>query len=270
MFNYKVRDYLHLGVTPGDVGLEIEMEVTKKVDPLSKYPGWYIEGDGSLRGIGYEFILKKPLSAKNVNLRIKQLKKNLDDQGVKIIPSIRAGVHIHLNMQDKTFADVYRFLCCYYPLETVLLNWCGQGRQGNLFCLSGRDAIFQHECLRDSALQEDIYILRTDSLRYSAMNLQSLFSFGSLEFRALGTDPDLEKISPLIDILTKLKEYACNSVSPWQNLVNISGMGPKSWMESVLGEEITKSLSYPSMEEDIIADTREVQMLCSVLKRGGV
>lgn len=270
MFDSKVRDFLGLSKTEGEVGVEIEMEFTKQI-PNLPYEGWTIEHDGSLRGISHEFVMSNPQDPNSAKDMCKDLyKKFKSKNGLKIKDSIRAGVHVHVNMQEQTIADVFRMMCVYYPLETALTNWCGEGRQGNLFCLRGKDAEYALNKLKWAVQEENLYDLRTDSLRYSAMNIQSLFSYGSIEFRALRTDPKLEKIGPWIDMLIAIKTYAINNSSPWQNLINISGMGPRDWAESVLGKDLFELINYPNIEQDIMEDARKIQMICHTLKKKGI
>lgn len=271
MLNNKVVNYFDLSSTKGDVGIEIEME-TKAVAlfPDSVEKDWRIESDNSLKGYGYELVLKTPIAKHKVPDLIKELRQNLAVAGITINPSIRAGVHIHLNMQKRTLRQVYRLMACYFPLETVLTRFCGNGREGNLFCLRARDAEYMLTAIEKSLVDKDIYTLRTNKLRYSALNLQSLFNFGSVEFRGLATQPDLDNISPWVDIISALEKYSNSLDSVWDNAAAISGNGPREWMKSVFGEDLAQLLDYPELEEDIIEDMRRCQMLCYTMEQEGV
>lgn len=261
MFDQDIVPYLALKQTKGDFGIEIEMEMDRPLEEttdITKY--WRFEIDNSLRGYSQELVVKSPINLDKVGPYITKLKDSISDQKVCILPSIRAGVHIHLNMQGYTVGDVIKFMLCYYPLETVLTNRCGFGRQGNLFCLRAKDAEFILSSLERVIQKEDLYILRHDKYRYTALNPTSLFKYGSLEFRALATTPELDNIERFCDILYKLRDYAKSLENVWENMNSISYAGPKEWLVKILGEDNVKFLDYPGMEYDIVSDARDVQL----------
>jgi len=273
MFDRKIRSYLDLGKTAGDFGIEIEMEFRNHISletAKKTYDVWRWEHDGSLRGISSELVTKKPHPKKDIPKIINDLKKVFDSGGVEIKESIRAGVHVHLNMQEKTIGDVFRLMAVYLPLETVLTDWCGNGRQGNLFCMRSRDALGMTEAYLKAAESKDIYLLRTDDLRYCSMNLQSLFLYGSVEFRALATQPDLENIITWCGMIDKVQQYAMNNPSVWEITSEISGMGPRHWVQSVLGEEYMKLVDSPDLEDDVMEDLRNNQYFLSELSKKGL
>ena len=264
-FNNKVVDLLNLKDTKGDVGIEIEMELQKSnADPTKFQDSWRLEDDGSLKVNGVEFVLKKPVKFEDVPPLIDNLKYNLDASDMKIRPSIRAGIHIHVNMQQSTMKQVYSMICAYYPMESALTRFCGNGREGNLFCLRARDASGVVQTLETSLEQNDLMYLNTDNLRYAALNIRSLFNYGTLEFRALATTPELDLIVDWCRMLQKLKEYSHKLKNNWEPLHSISGDGPRKWMQDVFGPELFAKLDYPELEEDVIKDSRNIQYLVSL------
>lgn len=271
MFDRKVVNYLDLFPTEGDVGIEIEMETEL---PLFRgeyeFPLWRLEEDHSLKINGTEFVLDSPCKYEDVEEVIKTLKTRLDRLEVKITPSIRAGVHVHLNMQDNTIGDVFRLMSCYYPIESVLTRFCGEGREGNLFCLRSQDAEYALYCAEAAVEQEDIYKLRSQNLRYASMNLQSLFQYGSVEFRALATIPDLSNIPVWCEILHRLQRYSLETKCCWDSLSAISGEGPREWLKKVVGGDLITHLDYPDLERDMMNDVRNSQGLCHALKMKGL
>lgn len=269
-FDQKVKEYFATNNTSGDIGIEIEMETTSPLNFEPFVEHWNFENDGSLRGFGTEFVLKKPIPIKSVKTVMDKTRSSLKDHGVEIVDTVRAGIHIHINMQKYKLKDVLKFLTCYYAMETALTNYCGRGRQGNLFCLRARDAAYAISLLESAVQAEDFYMLQTNQLRYSAMNLQSLFSFGSLEFRALATTPNLEKVEEVVEILSRIRDYSTKIDDCWDNISMISGMGPYEWIRGIIGEEYVNKLNYPDMEKDITTDMRNIQFLCSELSLKGI
>lgn len=269
MFDKKVVDYFALSPKEGEVGIEIEMELSRLLTKKSSRPPvWRVESDGSLRGYGYEFVLDQPIPRDKVEKTISELKTYLKEiEKNKILPSIRAGVHIHLNVQSMTVGQVLNFMMCYYLLETALLRTCGENREGNLFCLRNQDANYSVFALENVINEQSFYNARHDSYRYSALNFQSLFTYGSLEFRSLATQPDLNNIQPWVEVLLQLKESSTNIKDPLNTLLDISGDGPAQWAKKILGEHFEK-LEYPEMEIDIMRNLREVQIAMHSLSEG--
>ena len=265
MFNKTVRNYLGLDKTSGQIGIEVEMETSDSIYRDAFGPVWRVENDGSLRGYGQEFVLQTPCNMDQVEDVLALVTSGLKKQRVSIQESIRAGVHIHLNMQENPVNDVFKLLGCYYLMETALTRFCGEGREGNLFCLRGRDATYAIDCATEAYKATDLYGLRTQSLRYSSLNVQSLFQYGSVEFRGLGTTKDLSNIKIWCMILMKLKEYATKVKNPWDNIMEISGVGGRQWMTNIFGEELMEHLDYPDLEWDIIQDTRNAQFFCHAI-----
>lgn len=274
MYDHKVLDFLGLNKTPGDFGVEVEMETSNYL-PSSCHDDlysidWRTESDGSLKGYGTELVMKKPLTKKSTFRSLEKMRSVLDKHEVKVLKSIRAGVHVHMNVQSFTLADFYKFMIVYYPLETVLLNKCGDNRQGNLFCLRARDADFVIQSLYTSLQTGNFHSLRTNELRYAAMNFQSLFTYGSLEFRAIGTVPSLDNIEVWIEVLERIRDYSLKVKDSWENIVKISGYGPKAYLDEVLGKDLASLFYYDGMENDIIRDVRNVQQLANMASSKGM
>lgn len=260
----KIRDFCGLSKVTGDFGIEVEMECLKPVDwelmIEAERHGWRAEEDGSLKVNGVEFVMEEPKDYDATALSVMDLKDFLKRNKIRYFSSIRSGVHIHMNVQELTLRQFWMFLSIYYPLETVLLKSCGPNRENNLFCLRMRDAEGLCGFLESAASSSDLYYIRTDLLRYSALNLQSLFKYGSVEFRALSTPEDLEHILYWVRVLGAIKEYALTQHTPTASLLQVSGYGGKEFLNKVLGEELASPLYYEGMEKDIMKDSRLCQM----------
>ena len=84
------------------IGIEIEMEGRHLNLPPSSIPLWEKENDGSLRGESIEYKLKQPLPLSKIDHAFKQLTKSAKDNEAKFNPSLRCGIHVHINCQDLT------------------------------------------------------------------------------------------------------------------------------------------------------------------------
>lgn len=275
MFDKKVGGFFQFAsLSKGEVGIEVEVEAKKYVDGelLHKNPkfGWRYENDGSLKVNGVEFVLNKPVARENVGKALKNLRKVMDKAGVEINPSIRAGVHIHINFQEETLGTIFKFLMLFYSIETALIRYCGEGREGNLFCLRTRDANNNLNAIEKAVMSEEMTYMRSNNYRYAAMNFQSLFSYGSLESRSLATTPELDNIEDWVAILLRIKDYAKGMGTCWDAISSVSGDGPREYLRSIVGDKYCELLDYPEIEQDIMEDVRNIQYTCHILSEKGV
>jgi hypothetical protein len=92
------------------------------------------------------------------------------------------------------------------------------------------------------------------------MNLVSLSKFGSLEFRALRTPTNREKIIEWTDMLFTLKENALKHFSsPLELLSSMSANGATEVVTKLLGEHAKKQVSKPHFEESLYESIRQIQ-----------
>lgn len=238
----KVGDHFRFrNAVNGEVGIEIEMEARNAFPPVentSYY--WNKEHDGSLRGeYNIEYVLKKPLKIKFAIKALDKLSAELEEYDTEVEDSVRAGTHIHINVRDLTFLELWVMVTCWYVLEELLTHtMCGEGRKGNHFCLGVQDA--------DAVLYKVTNILKGNhafdklkggDLRYSALNFSSLFKYGSLEFRALRTPQNFDEIKVWMCILLAIKENSKLFRNPRQVVENFSYGGERNFLRQILGNE---------------------------------
>lgn len=219
--------------TSGDLGVEIEVE-GEGLPELNEY--WRTERDGSLRGESAEYVLRKPLTSEGVAKALCYLDKKYIDAGTVVHDSVRAGVHVHVNVQDITVVELFSFITAYVVLEDLLVNYCGEYREGNLFCLRVRDADYLMYCLEKAAKDKAYGNLHTDLLRYASMNVKSLRQYGSLEFRAMRGTRDLGVINTWANLLLNLRNVAKEFDSPKDIIKFYEEHGAESFLERFLGE----------------------------------
>lgn len=202
---------------PHEFGIELEMEFTKPWSPGQMYnsgSGWVVDSDGSLRKNGREFISKgsgPTRSFVDLDNHLFELFRLLNccELGGKPLPTSRCGMHLHLNMQNKTLDQIYNFICNWYAVETYLIP---ENRKGSLFCISGLEDGSPFDTLINSIMQNNstAYIklfcgtLSSDNIKYSAMNVAPLKFLGSLEFRFMNSTTDMEEIHHWVMLIHKL------------------------------------------------------------------
>lgn len=221
----------------GDLGIEIEVEginlpIATKI--------WRNEEDGSLKGESREFVLKKPGSLEEVKAALDYLDKLYIEAGSTVYDdSIRTGVHVHVNCQKLTMTQLYNYMTVYLIMENLLVKWCGESRQGNLFCLRSTDAEYLlHEIIEAARDARKAYLRRfqTNNLRYASMNVKALGDYGSLEFRSMRGTRDLNLVYKWAETLLNLRTFAEEFANPQTVIERFSMDGPEKFMVDALGD----------------------------------
>jgi len=234
----KVKDMFFRGKNiRGEIGIEIEME--GKNFPMEDLDSWYSQEDGSLRGLEEdkrEFVLIRPCKRDDTLARLNSLATDLEEHGSKIVPSYRTGVHVHTNVRDFTFNQVFTYIFSYYMFEDVLMQFAGDDRVGNLFCLRARDAEGVGELLTKSIKQRKLLPLFSDNIRYSSMNLKALKQYGSIEFRGLPFNGDFQQIETWIKLLLAVKDFSLTVDNPKELVALLSKKGGATLAKEVFGD----------------------------------
>lgn len=239
-----MRQLIHrFGKTAGHVGIEIEVEGINL--PNFQNALWHCDMDGSLRGESMEYILNRPVDVDLIEDALGNLKNEFVEVGAVFNESFRAGVHVHVNCQEMEPAKFFNFVCLYLTFEDVLVNWCGENRKGNLFCLRTSDADYTLGYLRDSI--RDVvsgrskgplmsFFANGDLIRYSSMNFNSMWKYGSLEFRALRSTKNFAVIESWAKILKHLQDVAMGYDNPQDIIHDLSVCGIDNFSAKCLGE----------------------------------
>ena len=243
--------------TAGDVGVEIEVEGRRLPYP-QKY--WKREHDGSLRGPeNAEYVLAKPSTLNQLKLALKSLSIDYKSTDARIDDSVRAGVHVHVNVQALNMVELYNFITLYLVLEELLTKFCGPTREGNLFCLRACDAEYLIPCLVKAAKTRAFRHLVTDELRYSAINVKALGEHGSLEFRAMRSTTDFSIIQTWAEILVGLREKAKTYTDPTDIINGFSEGESRTFLMGVLGEHAPIFMGYKGWESCLARGMRIAQ-----------
>jgi len=244
-----------------DIGIEIEIEGRRIWDTWPGNNTWHIVEDGSLRGEeAAEYILAHPIHIDEIPEALEELEELLEP--VKIELSDRCGVHIHINIQDITFKELFNFAFLYLVMEDVLVSYCGASREGNLFCLKAKDAEYLIDKLIETKKENELGPLKNqeENIRYAAINFASIFKHGSLEFRALKTPKDFSEINTWARMLWQVKEASGKYNTPIEIIEDCSLLGMRGFIIKVMGD-FTKTLvrNVPEIENKIRTGIRLMQ-----------
>lgn len=249
----------------GDVGIEIEVEGKNLPKHFEKY--WRVEADGSLRGEdNAEYVLEKPLTIKQAKLALSHLNMQYKKHQAVVDDTVRAGVHVHINVQQLNIVELYNYMTLYLILEELLVKFCGPYREGNLFCLRACDAEWLLFRLSEAARSRQFRrVLTDDNLRYGSMNVKALGTYGSLEFRAMRGTRDLNLIHKWATILLDLREAAKKFTDPKDIINGYSEGDADAFLVKCLGEhvEIFKGFdNIPKMLNDGMRRAQDIAFCC--------
>lgn len=159
-------------------GVEIELEHVEVPDRAMR-SGWRFVTDGSLRDMGMEF-LTAPVSRAEFEPMAAHLYMLKDELGWQA--NARTGTHVHYNCLGMELGQVYNILALYILLEPLLFRAVGQEREENIYCVPWYRA---HDEIRKAALfaDDNFHDPTVSACKYSALYLEPLSRFGTLEFR---------------------------------------------------------------------------------------
>ena len=216
----------------GDAGIEIEVEGNGLIAIHDE--GWRTDHDSSLRG-GLEYVMTQPKSLEGVHEAIDYLKGRLDGAGATIDEAIRAGMHVHVNVQHLTPNQLFSYITTYTILENLLTHFCGKYRVGNHFCLRMEDAEYLPYIIERVAKEKSYHLFGDEIIRYSAMNLCSLAKYGSVVFRAMRSTPDFHLYKVWVQTLVQLRDLSMEYIPT--DIVNMYYQeGAESFCKHFLGD----------------------------------
>jgi hypothetical protein len=243
-------------LTKGDVGIEIEVEGRNLPNP-EKY--WKREQDGSLRGESAEYVLAKPMTLDGAQIALKSLALDYKKAGTKADDSVRAGVHVHVNVQSLNIVELYNYMTLYLILEELLVKYCGPTRVGNLFCLRSCDADFLIDRIKWAVRNKRFRNLVDDNLRYASMNVKALGNYGSLEFRAMRSTSDFALIHEWASMLVHLREMAKTFADPTDIINGFSEGEAYGFLNRILGDYATIFEDYADIGGALVRGMRIAQ-----------
>jgi len=251
-----MHQVLDCQVKAGEIGIEVELEGNNL--PMDGFDGWRAERDGSLRGQAVELVMKNPAKRHLVKRHLKKFESMVANSIIE--DTGRAGIHVHVNIQTMTEQQLVSFMTLYVIFENALVEWCGKGRVGNLFCLRASDAEVGLRIIRAVAKRGDWFNLNTDKIRYSSMNAKAIATYGSLEFRAMRSTTNIQDIQQWVDMLLVLKDYAMEPLRTPQGIIeSMSTMGVEHFFYDVYEEGKWPGLRFNY--EDLVEGMRNAQTI---------
>lgn len=213
----KLHEILGKSLKPGNVGLELEVEFKPSYSAGSFYNhdhSWLMKGDQSLKN-GLEFVGRNPFKVGPTLLpKIKAITEPLAASGMVDEGNPRGSFHVHVNVLGKTLVQIWNAVTAYWLIEDVLLRYCAPHRYYNHFCLRMNSAPgLIAACVSDINNHASFNSFPENTFKYSALNLATVRTFGSLEFRAMHSTLDANAIHLWTTSLFSLVENAGDKFS---------------------------------------------------------
>lgn len=249
----KLYELLGKAPSKGTFGVEIEVEGANLCAPTQ---GWRGTRDGSLRGRypdqSCEYVFDKPETLATSIRMIHQLSEAMKANHSRLDFSFRTSTHVHVNAQHLTYPQFLAFLYTSVLMENVLMNFCGDERINNRFCLRIQDAEFYVENLKELFRSRvSLARINEDRLRYTAINIGSVPKYGSVEFRGMRGTLDKEVLVPWLKTLSAIRDFAVNQNNPHNVHDLFVKNSPEEFVHMIVGEELFKVLNYPELKNDM-------------------
>lgn len=224
-------------------GLELEIE---NCDPEWCTAGWTATEDNSLRNNGWEFV-GKPMSfsvqyhALQTFFNKNKPKRIEDDHGMPTIDSNysdRTSIHVHTNCQNITTEQLTSICLLYQVFEKLLFRYIGNDRDKNIFCVPWHETQLSYRIINFLEKGDVLPVRRWQ--KYTALNLLPLQEKGTIEWRHMHGNADLEFIANWLKLIGRIYAFALampikDIKSMFVNL-NTSSMYNRS-MDMVFGAE---------------------------------
>lgn len=155
--------------------------------------GWSIHGDGSIQGADSGELVSPPLMGEEGFQEVLKVAKVLSEIGATVNQS--CGLHVHVDCDGLTSADLKNLLLRYLDNETAIDNLMPRARRGssNTYCRPmsqiGRDRIRNAE---GTTVREFVSHLVSD--RFFKLNVLAYLRHGTVEFRHHSGSTNGEKI----------------------------------------------------------------------------
>lgn len=238
------------------VGIEVELEashpipyagVRKERLPKLSWSGYH---DGSLRNFGAEFISdplpyqkRGDVKAHCVDLMefiTKQMNAAYKNSWKFEQDCPRTSIHVHWNAKQYTPQQVYSCCTAWWLLENLMVKYCGDDREGNLFCLRIKDAEMIGYYV-DREIRNPLYALQQynkETVKYAALNLATLRSPGTLEVRCMRGLLNPNEISDWVDIVASIFMNAA-TMTPTEIIDLVEEKGVDNFLMKMLPHHYT-------------------------------
>lgn len=184
-------------------GVEVELEKCTMGQEMS-IPLWNMEGDGSLKDAGMEFI-SRPVRGTQFGKAFQEL-EHIFGVHNKSVFTHRCSIHVHMGVSDLSMEQLIVLISAYIASEKLYFNLVGDGlRNNNAYCfpIVGSGA--------NVHLLDKKTICSSDSqkkFKYCGLNFYHLRDYGTLEFRHHPGTKSIDDLRTWMNAIAALYTYA--------------------------------------------------------------
>lgn len=258
-----VREFARRTVDPSDeqlFGIEVEVEGFREEPRRAEGWKWQIIDDGSLRNNGAEFLSNQPWDMATCVEQVNMLYDAIAHRGY--VSNVRTGIHVHANCLDYTIEQVGGILATYCILEPLLFAVCGEEREEGIYCVPWYRAPDQVDIAR--SFLAGAWQGVGGTCKYSALYLEPLRRFGTIEFRQAPTFESRSDMIRWIELVDRLitfgKEQTAESVVELYNEI-----GAEALIRRVFGTYADEVIALVDDVDDLIDDCDAVANAESLL-----
>lgn len=197
------------------IGIEVEVEqFPNAIIPMDVTVKWELKNDGSLRNNGKEFITRFGCrvwssfdSLDTLFNYFQAIRQDVEFNALEF--NERTSIHVHFDIRNMTLEEIKSLLVLYVIFEDSLFRFAGEHRKHNVFCVPVR-------YIAMSELGQLVMTVMERWKKYSALNFSRAFDIGTVEFRQMEGNDNVERIKTWIMILSHLMNY-CRS-TPYKHI----------------------------------------------------
>ena len=250
-------------IKKGSIGIEVEVEGGPW--PQENITNWVTHQDGSLRNNGIEYVLRNPVNVNDVRKHLTVLKSAFERAGSNLDFSQRTSIHVHVNVQHMTVAEWISFICLFTIFDEALTDVVGPTRGGNRFCLRMVDADAPLRFLRDALRDGTLGGLIQTEYKYGSMNVWSTARLGTLEFRAMEGNLDVERIATWCETLVTLRDRCLGNKSAADIITQMSHMSPLGFARHIMPDTLITREMFARQPHELADLMYEGARLCQDL-----
>lgn len=196
-------------------GVELEIENCNEDWTTA---GFKVVTDGSLRNNGFEFV-SSPMTYSNMAYALEtffnrnkpvEIKDDHHDTTDASNYSDRTSIHVHTNVTDLTFKQLMGLCLIYEVFEKLLFTYIGNDRDKNIFCVPWSETTLTYSALPELIGVNGVGVIKNWQ-KYTALNLIPVGTQGSIEWRHMHGNADLQFILTWLRLIGHIYKYIQNT-----------------------------------------------------------
>lgn len=256
-----VSDYFGISRSSGDspphqmlsnnrkVGIEIELENASNMMNINDR-NWRAISDGSLRNGGVEYVTRGDGLCGN---RLFQAIRYIDNHlsGSSVDDSWRCSTHVHVDARDLNPRQIKNIFLVYAVFEKFLFKCSGWHRYKNNFCVALGVGQSQIDILSNAWSRSDSAFfdhLVQNWNKYTAINVCTLSSLGTIEFRMSEAKFHRGRLIKLINRLTSVIELGATWEGTEADLISFCA---RTSVTDIFGKGLSKGFEANLDQDDI-------------------